>query len=272
MSVTLCCIGNINHDLMTFAIEKSIKTIEPDCVKVFCDTNLKITNTEHIYLPENFTRDSYSLFVLKDLYKYIDTTHVVIIQYDGFAVNKTYWSTNFLKYDYVGTTTHSNFKPLKSTLDTLTSYYPVVTSKSWYSLGGGFSLRSKKLLEATASSKFDPYIRIEHDTFLCEDISVGILYKSMLENNYGIVFGSVEDSIYWGSEHLTGYKECLGFHGWEQIPIFLTEEECIYYINKLVSSNTILDYNRVISFLGNSIKSEYFTVFNELKRITGITF
>lgn len=69
--------------------------------------------------------------MIKELNKYIETSYVLIIQYDGFILNPDAWTDEFLEYDYIG-------------------------APWWYTddcnVGnGGFSLRSKKLLEILAN-------------------------------------------------------------------------------------------------------------------------
>ena len=44
----------------------------------------------------------YSSFIIYSLYKYIKTSHILIVQWDGYIINPEKWDPNFLKYDYVG--------------------------------------------------------------------------------------------------------------------------------------------------------------------------
>ena len=44
----------------------------------------------------------YSEFIIYSLYKYIETSHVLIVQWDGYILNQNKWNSNFLKYDYIG--------------------------------------------------------------------------------------------------------------------------------------------------------------------------
>jgi len=43
----------------------------------------------------------YNYFCLKELHKHFTTSHVLIIQYDGYIINHEGWSDEFLKYDYI---------------------------------------------------------------------------------------------------------------------------------------------------------------------------
>lgn len=71
----------------------------------------------------------YSVFCMTELYKYIDTEHVLIVQRDGFVLNPEAWDIDWLQLDY---------------LAPLFVQYDIVGS-------GGFSLRSKKIMEYAAS-------------------------------------------------------------------------------------------------------------------------
>ncbi len=86
------------------------------------ETGIKIINVDRI----NSTKE-YSYFMIKKLNDYIKTKFVLIVQWDGFILNPTAWTDDFLKYDYVG-------------------------APWWFNDGnnvgnGGFNLRSKKLIE-----------------------------------------------------------------------------------------------------------------------------
>lgn len=77
--------------------------------------------------------DGYSRFVLREMHKYIETDHALIVQYDGFVLNGSAWSDDFLKFDYIG----APFNP------------------SGVVGNGGFSLRSKKLMQWIAQQPWD---------------------------------------------------------------------------------------------------------------------
>lgn len=40
--------------------------------------------------------------MVKLLDSYIETPHVLVVQYDGFILNPDAWTDEFLEYDYVG--------------------------------------------------------------------------------------------------------------------------------------------------------------------------
>ena len=269
MSITLVIVGNTQHNLMKFAVEKTKNCVPIDKIKVFSDIDPKIEGSEFIPLPERFGLYEYSLFMIKELVKYIDTDHVLICQYDGFGVNKEFWNDKYLQYDYIGSATYYKHAPLFKTL-TECKIVENMTDE-WYSLGGGFCLRSKKLLEALSDPKIEPsfFNYSVNAGWSCEDISIGIIYKNYLEENYGIKFGSMEDSIEFAAEILSGYNFCLGFHGWVHVPLFLSEQETLYYIKEYINYNgtSKVNMHNLMKFVGACYDQNYFSVISFLKRL-----
>ena len=95
----------------------------------------------------------YSHFMMFDLYKYIDTEFCLIVQHDGKIINPHLWNPNFLNYDYIGAPwlkfnnlvwPYSNPKFIDYKGNIITN------DNNELRVGnGGFSLRSKKMLECS---------------------------------------------------------------------------------------------------------------------------
>jgi hypothetical protein len=108
-------------------------------------------NISHIRIPD-LDYMMYSIFMIYSLHKYIETDYALIVQPDGWALDGECWSDLFFLYDYVGAPAHF------ARLDTTTGYhymrnfrwlpYFLKAPESVYFVqNGGFSLRSRKLLE-----------------------------------------------------------------------------------------------------------------------------
>src|SRR4030095_5140265 len=109
------------------------------------------------------TRAAYSEFVLKRLLPHVATTHVLLIQWDGYVANPAAWDPAFLACDYIGARWF--WQP------------------EGFRVGnGGFSLRSRKLLSALQ----DERIVLED----VEDLTIGRTYRTLLETAHGICFAS----------------------------------------------------------------------------------
>jgi hypothetical protein len=242
---------------MEFSIEKSVSAIPVDKIKVFSNKKITLSNPyDFINISDSFSYADYSEFLIKGLNEHIDTTHVLVTQYDGFGVNRKYWKDQYLEYDFIGPPTSLSYSPIKSLLEECN-----IVKTGWFVGGGGFSLRSKKLLLALQ----DPAISTQfynykwNDYWHSEDVTICIIYKDYLEKEHGIRFAPVELAIDFGAEYLTGYSACLGFHGYENIPFFLTEQECTYYLQNLKMNYHSPKTNKLI---GNLYSKNYGTVLN----------
>lgn len=135
------------------------------------------------------SKEEYSNFMVRDLFHYIKTDFVLVIQSDGFVLNPDAWTNDFFKYDYIG-------------------------APWWYNdnknVGnGGFSLRSRRLLEILES---DSTITQTHpeDDIICRK------YGEYLKTK-GIKFAPVslaeKFSIEGHGSKDKEYKGQFGFHG-----------------------------------------------------------
>lgn len=128
----------------------------------------------------------YNRIVLKDLAAHIHTSHVLIVQWDGFITHPEMWRPDFLSVDYIG--------------------------PPWYHGGhpgmvgnGGFSLRSKRLLDALASME-------NLDTTEPEDMVICVQRRAELEREHGIRFAPLDMAQAFGCEY-GKYRPSFGFHG-----------------------------------------------------------
>lgn len=238
---------------MEFSLEKTISAVPIiDNIKIFSDKTIDISKSyDFIDIGDQFSYQDYSAFLIKNLSEYIDTTHVLVTQYDGFGVNREYWKKEYLDYDFIGPPTSLSFPSIKQVLQQCN-----ITKTGWFVGGGGFSLRSKKLLNALQDPKIasDFYNYSTNTYWHSEDITICIIYKEYLEKEHGIKFAPVELAIEFGAEYLTGYNACLGFHGYENIPFFLTEKECAFYLQNLPIGRNTYKFKKL---LGNMYTKNY---------------
>lgn len=185
-NTTLICIdGNKNSDIKK-AIDKTLSICSfDDCIEVFDE---KINSVKEY--------NDYILYKLIDLN--IKTSHILIIQSDGWVVNPDIWSDEWLKYDYIGA-------PWALDPSHRLQGFPNVTSKN--NVGnGGFSLRSMKLFNSIQKflNKNNSFTYPE-DAFICR------LLRPYLEKE-GIVFATQEVASKFSVEN-TLYSGQFGFHG-----------------------------------------------------------
>jgi hypothetical protein len=100
---------------MEFSIKKTISAVPIDKIKIFSDKNVTITKPyDFIKISDKFNYSDYSEFLIKGLGNHIDTSHVLVTQYDGFGVNSEYWKDEYLKYDFIGPPTSLSYPPISA--------------------------------------------------------------------------------------------------------------------------------------------------------------
>jgi hypothetical protein len=174
--VTLVGIDN-RPGRLTDPLEQCTKAIEFGCVRLVTDVPIR-------------TDKDYSRWVCTELYKHVPTSHLLIFQWDGYVKNAKAWTDEWLQYDYIG-------------------------APWWHTDGmnvgnGGFSLRSRRLMEIVAT---DPAIADYHP----EDVQICRHYRPYLEREHGIRFAPEDVARRFSIE---GYKQPnrthtteFGFHG-----------------------------------------------------------
>ena len=162
-------------------------------------TNVEIDTTymvqKLIQAPLDY--QGYSEFVMYSLHNYIDTEYALIVQHDGWALNPENWRDEWLEYDYVGGPTHAALLPngeyrLQYTWHGMDN--PIIVQN------GGFSLRSKRFLEAP--SRYGIMRRQMPDpTMMNEDIQLTCILRNKMER-LGMKYAPVESAKYFSFEHL----------------------------------------------------------------------
>tara|TARA_B100000029_G_C17532074_1_gene943612 strand:+ start:1014 stop:1712 length:699 start_codon:yes stop_codon:yes gene_type:complete len=203
--VTLLAATSVEIDQTQLALKISSQNIKFGKIKFLSSSepSKKYSDIEYISIPSMKISD-YSRLIIKDLYKYFETSHCLIVQSDSFVVNSKLWIKNFLKYDYIGAPWPNEVK-INSNLILNMKKNPVGN--------GGFSLRSRKLAKATAKINFDSLklpIKSE-DLVICH-----YLYEEMIDK--GIIFAPPEIAAQFSMEnihHLYGQdvNSVFGFHG-----------------------------------------------------------
>ncbi|HET6254601.1 MAG TPA: DUF5672 family protein [Puia sp.] len=143
-NVTLVGIDCIDIEALSAASEFCQKFIQFGQVKLL--SHLDCDDPNLIKIDHINSHEAYNFFVMKKLYKYIDTEYLLIFQTDGFILNPFAWSDEFLQYDYIG-------------------------APWWYgddcNVGnGGFSLRTRRIMEAIALDDIITDCRVE-DHSIC---------------------------------------------------------------------------------------------------------
>lgn len=135
----------------------------------------------------------YSDFVLRHIYEYVDTSHMLIVQHDGWVLKPQSWDNAWLCYDYMGP---------------LFIQRPDVGS-------GGFSLRSRRFME-TVSQILPPFGKGCYGStgYAFEDGVIAFGLRSNMEGR-GFRFApkEVAAKFAYGGNPCCATPESFGFHG-----------------------------------------------------------
>ena len=200
---TLCVVDTQTHALAARAMRLSLAAMDFTDALFISDSAEDTGGARHVAIAPLAGRAAYSRFVMKDLLPHIETEHALLIQWDGYVVNPAAWSDDFLDHDYIGA--RWGFR------------------KDAHCIGnGGFSLRSRRLLEALQ----DPAI----DRFEPEDEMICRHYRPMLESRYGMRFSPPEVADRFSFETTYPQGRPLGFHGLFNMWLFLDDAEVADFV------------------------------------------
>ena len=203
-NITLVSVTSVNVDRTIRALKYSSKDINFGEVLLLTDKDVNPDGIKTIKI-EPLDYIGYSKFIVYELYKYINTEFVLIIQDDGFVINPDKWTDEFLQYDYIG----APF-PIPAEGDNISYRDPF---GNLMRVGnGGFSLRSKKILSlaTTLDLEWKSYFGYynEDGFFTCHN-------KHLYEEN-GCVYAPVEVAAKFSHERQTAETIGItpfGFHG-----------------------------------------------------------
>ena len=194
---TLVCVDCQYPRLAARAIRFSLEQCSYRASKLFTDDTRVgrelSPGVELVPIPAIRSTDDYSRFMVKSLLAHVHTRFVQVIQWDGHVLNGSAWTNDFLAYDYVG-------------------------ARWWFredgrNVGnGGFSLRSRRLLEALQ----DPEIVVNEP----EDNVICLTYRALLESRYGIRFAPGPVADRYAFEGAPPTLREFGFHRLFNFPYF----------------------------------------------------
>jgi hypothetical protein len=208
--VTLLTIDGIGKN------SDKVKTLFEICSKEVSFADKKILTSDKtfqsyddvkvIYI-DSLNYKQYNKFCIRELTNYVDTEYVLLVQNDGFISNSSKWTDEFLNYDYIGSPWESDTNPNR---------FPWTNRGTINMVGcGGFSLRSKKLLNLCRSEYEEEFVNNQILGGMHEDIFICVYARPNLEEK-GCKFPDVNLANQFAkgskpcSENIT--QTCFGFH------------------------------------------------------------
>lgn len=192
--VTLCAVASVNVEATITAMVRTMAQV--DCARALLFTDAPVpempASIHRIAIPPLRSLSAYSHFVLHRLADWIETSHCLIVQWDGFVAAPDAWEPAFLGCDYVGA--------------------PWPQFGDGHDVGnGGFSLRSRRLMLACREPGF-------HDDGSAEDLVIARVNRRMLEERHGIVFADRGLASRFSRERDGEGLHTFGFHGVFNLP------------------------------------------------------
>lgn len=189
-NVTLCCVDTRSVPLALSAVRRCMQQVQfgdvffmgPEPGELTCDVPNGI---RWVTLPALQGIQDYNRVMLRDVVAHVQTSHVLIVQWDGFITDIQRWQRDFLDWDYIGA--------------------------PWYHGGhpgmvgnGGFSLRSRRLLQAL--------LELPVDLSRPEDMEICVHQRATLSDRHGIQIAPLEIAQSFACEY-GRYRPSFGFHG-----------------------------------------------------------
>jgi hypothetical protein len=212
-NITVVAIDFKTHDMTRRALEITLDRMTPKEVVVISDQDI-LPGSTWVPCKPTKTFTEYNELMLKWVWPLIDTSHALYVQYDGMVWDPDQWTDDFLNYDYIGAT------------------WP--WAPEGQNMGnGGFSLRSKRLLDACK----DPAIRLTAArNYVAEDAVICVDNRVYLETQYDIKFAPTDVANRFSYE-LGGHGTSWGFHGLWNVLGRVSITDLDFYMERLTFEN-----------------------------------
>jgi len=203
-SLSICCIDAIYYGKTVDAVNRTLSVLAGRANVTAINWLSNIDYPAECPVPVKWTKIKpftdymidYNYAALKLLPHVATEEFNLIVHWDGYAVNPNAWTTEFYSYDYIGARWNDG----------------VVGN-------GGFSLRSRALMDALLDANIDHTMRMPNGLVTPEDMLIGRTIRNNLESKYNMKFApgdlanrfsieAIENAI--GSPWL---GQSLGFHG-----------------------------------------------------------
>ena len=198
--VTLCCVDTREPARALWALQRCMALIRFAEVLLFSNASLLRSPPDGIRIIDVRVDsiEAYSQFMLRGLAPHVHTSHLLVVQWDGFVRDAARWETSFLDYDYIGA-----------------PWRDVAPEQAVGN--GGFSLRSRRLLQAL----LDPDVTVTHP----EDESICLVNRALLEGRHGVRIAPLDVARRFAYERVEPPAPTFGFHGLFNFPRELPADE-----------------------------------------------
>ena len=212
--VTIVCVTGIHIDDAHAALQRSMAALQFKRALLIASTapSKLDPRIEWIRIPP-MSKAGYSRFMLKELHFYIETAYCLVVQADGYVLNPERWNPAWLDWDYIGAPWPTQMRA--------GPYVIPLTNRVG---NGGFSLRSRRLLQAVAPIN----LATLHYPTNAEDMIICHLLHDYLVGQ-GVRYADMETAASFSIEHpevTLGHtlETVFGFHGHFFLPEVLARQ------------------------------------------------
>lgn len=191
--VALAIADTQSYVLANNAIQACTMRFDFKQVYVFTDAPQHWPQYQTVSVPKMRGIEDYNRIILDELPKWIEEDFCVICQFDGFILDASAFSQDFYNFDYIG------------------AVWPDYPNDRVGN--GGFSWRSKKLMQAVATLSHLRQPGEAEDLFICRRL------RPELEARYGCVFADEQTAQRFSYEIIPHSQSSFGFHGIFNLPM-----------------------------------------------------
>ena len=199
-SVTLCAVSSTNLAATLEAMQLTMQYVD-FADAVLCTHDAGVADEAEcairvVPIERLTSARAYSQFMLTRLVDHVDTEHCLVVQWDGHVIDPARWRPEFLDYDYIGAS------------------WPQFDDG--HEVGnGGFSLRSRRLMEACRATGF----KAHHP----EDVAICRTNRALLGQQQ-MRFAPVDVADAFAAERAGDPTSSFGYHGVFLMPLVLGTE------------------------------------------------
>ena len=163
LPISIVAVDDVAHDLTRLAIEDTLRIVSPKQVLIFTDdpAKLKIPGADYGFFPGGYYNAMEALWLAVPQRLAPQSTHMLWVQWDSWALDAAQWTDDFLEYDYIG------------------APWPIAPGNKWDQLGytkdtnvgnGGFSLRSVALVKHIKDNAHKLPLSLPEDDAICRHL------------------------------------------------------------------------------------------------------
>jgi hypothetical protein len=189
-SFAVVIVDTLQYELARRALLLSLRELPIGQILVYSDTSDAWSGLPVQRIPPIRSVGDYNRLITRRLAEDLRQDHVLVVQYDGFVLNPGEFSPHFYHYDYIGAPW---------------AHLPGVPGGN-----GGFSWRSRRLVESVASMRYDGESEPE-DLFICLRAAQDLIRQ-------GLTFGPAPLASHFSVESVQVSHPTFGFHGVFHLP------------------------------------------------------